>query len=87
MITFKKFTAAWCGPCRSLGPVINEIKDEFKSVIFEEYDVDVAYAAATEYSIRSLPTIVIVKDGEEVERFTGAVSKSTYTTALNRHLN
>ena len=87
MVTLKKFTAAWCGPCRSLGPLFTEIKNEFKSVTFEEYDVDVAYAAATEYAVRSLPTIVILKNGEEVERFTGVVPKSTYTKALNAYLN
>jgi len=43
MVTVKKFSAVWCGPCRALAPVINEIKNQFLNVKFEDYDVDVAY--------------------------------------------
>jgi thioredoxin 1 len=86
MVTVKKFSAVWCGPCRALAPVINEIKGQFSNVKFEEYDVDEAYDEATQYGIRSVPTILIVKDGIEVERFTGASSKMTYVNAINEHL-
>lgn len=86
MLTVKKFSASWCGPCRALAPVMNEIKGQFSNVKFEEYDVDEAYNEATEYGIRSVPTVVIVKDGVEVDRFTGASSKLTYVNAINEHL-
>lgn len=86
MLTVKKFSASWCGPCRALAPVINEVKTQFSNVKFEDYDVDEAYTEATKYSIRSVPTIVIEKNGVEVERFTGVSSKLTYTNALNEHL-
>ena len=86
MLTEKKFSASWCGPCRALAPVINEVKTQFSNVKFEDYDVDEAYNEATKYSIRSVPTIVIEKNGVEVERFTGVSSKLTYMNALNEHL-
>ncbi len=86
MVTVKKFSAAWCGPCRALAPVMNEVKTQFSNVIFEDYDVDVAYDEATKYGIRSVPTVIIEKDGREVDRFTGASSKLTYVNALNEHL-
>jgi thioredoxin 1 len=86
MLTVKKFSASWCGPCRALAPVINEIKGQFTNVKFEEYDVDEAYDEATKYGIRSVPTIIMVKDGVEVERFTGASSKMAYVNAINENL-
>jgi thioredoxin 1 len=86
MVTVKKFSAAWCGPCRALAPVMNEVKTQFSNVIFEDYDVDVAYDEATKYGIRSVPTVIIEKDGKEVERFTGTSSKMAYVNAINENL-
>lgn len=83
MIVVKKFSAAWCGPCKALAPVINEIKGQFSNVQFEDYDVDVAYDEATKYGIRSVPTVIIEQDGKEVNRFTGMSSKMTYVNAIN----
>ena len=86
MVTVKKFSAAWCGPCRALAPMMNEIKGQFSNVKFEEYDVDEAYEEATKYGIRSVPTVVMEKDGIEVERFTGLQSKLAYVNAINENL-
>ena len=89
MVNIKKFSAAWCGPCRALAPVMNEIKQGYvgnTSVVFEEYDVDEAYEEATKYGIRSVPTVIIEKDGKEVERFTGMSSKVAYVNAINENL-
>jgi thioredoxin 1 len=83
MVTVKKFSAVWCGPCRALAPVINEIKSQFSNVRFEDYDVDEAYDEATKYGIRSVPTVIIEKDGKEVNRFTGMSSKMAYINAIN----
>ncbi len=86
MLEVKKFSAVWCGPCRALSPVMNEIKNQFSNVKFQEYDVDEAYEVAEEYGIRSVPTVVIVKDGVEVNRFVGLQSKLAYTNAINESL-
>ena len=86
MVTVKKFSAAWCGPCRALAPMMNEIKGQFSNVVFEEYDVDVAYEEATKYGVRSVPTVVIEKNGTEVDRFTGLQSKLAYINAINENL-
>jgi len=83
MVTVKKFSAVWCGPCRALAPVINEIKGNYSNVKFEEYDVDEAYEATTQYSITSVPTVIIEKNGEILHRFTGLSSKMTYVNAIN----
>ena len=86
MVTVKKFSAAWCGPCRALAPVMNEIKGQFSNVVFEEYDVDEAYDEATKYGVRSVPTVIIEKDGKEVNRFAGMSSKMAYVNAINESL-
>ncbi len=86
MLEVKKFSAVWCGPCRALAPVMNEIKGQFDNVKFTDYDVDVAFNEATEYGIRSVPTVVIVKDGVEINRFTGMSSKMAYVNAINEGL-
>jgi len=86
MVTDKKFSAVWCGPCRALAPVMNEIKGQFSNVKFEEYDVDVAYEEATKYGVRSVPTVIVEKNGIEVDRFAGVQSKLTYINSLNENL-
>jgi thioredoxin 1 len=86
MVTLKKFSAAWCGPCRALAPIINEVKGQFSNVVFEEYDIDTAFDEATKYGIRSVPTIIVEKDGVEVDRFAGMQAKLTYINSLNEHL-
>lgn len=86
MVTIKKFSASWCGPCRTLAPVMNEIKGQFSSVKFEDIDVDENYELASKYGVRSVPTVVIEKNGKEVQRFAGVQSKLAYINAINENL-
>ena len=86
MVTVKKFSASWCGPCRALAPVMNEVKTQFSNVLFEDIDVDEASDIASKYNIRSVPTVVIERDGKELHRFAGAAAKMTYVNALNESL-
>jgi thioredoxin 1 len=83
MVTVKKFSAVWCGPCRALTPVMNEIKGNFSNVKFEEYDIDEYSEVTEQYGVRSVPTVIIERDGVELQRFTGLSSKMAYTNAIN----
>ena len=74
MKTIKYFSATWCGPCKAFKPVMNEIASEGYSVQF--IDVDHSQEVAVNYSVRSVPTVVIEENGIEVNRFTGAIPKS-----------
>jgi thioredoxin 1 len=86
MIEVKKFYGEWCVPCKRLAPVIEEVKSQFLNVKFENYDVDIHSDVASKFGIRSVPTVVIVKDGVEVKRIMGAQSKITYESSINEHL-
>jgi thioredoxin 1 len=87
MVEVKKFGASWCGPCRALAPILSEVKSQFKNVSFTEHDVDDDFEEATKYGIRSVPTVVVIKDGVEVDRVIGLSSKSKYTGIINEQLN
>ena len=86
MVVVKKFSAAWCGPCRALAPVMNEIKSQFSNVKFEEIDVDAYNEDISKYNVTSVPTVIIEKNGEVIERFTGLSSKIAYVNAINESL-
>jgi len=83
MVTVKKFSAVWCGPCRVLAPVMNEIKGQFSNVKFEEYDIDEYNEVTEKYGVRSVPTVIIEKNGVELQRFSGLSSKIAYVNAIN----
>jgi thioredoxin 1 len=72
-ITLIDFWAAWCGPCRMLGPIIDNLAKENPDVAIGKVDVDAYPELALKYSIRSLPTILIFKDGEVVEKVIGCL--------------
>jgi thioredoxin 1 len=83
MIQVKKFYAQWCGPCKMLTPIMEGVKVKHTDVQFEDVDVDAQYEMASKYSIRSVPTVIVEKDGVEVQRFAGLQSEMAYTNALN----
>lgn len=87
MLEVKKFSASWCGPCKVLAPTFNEVKNSFTGVTFNEYDVDEASDIASQFGIRSVPTVILVKDGVEVKRIVGAQTKPIYDSAINEALN
>jgi thioredoxin 1 len=86
MVTVKRFSAEWCGPCRQLAPVMNEIKGQFSNVKFEEIDVDTNPELVEKYNVISIPTVIIEKNGELFERFTGLSSKWAYINTINESL-
>ncbi len=81
------FWADWCAPCRMLGPIIDEIKSEYtdKASIIK-IDTMTNNDIASQFEIRSIPTVIIFKNGEPQERIMGVRSKSFYTDKLNYYL-
>jgi thioredoxin 1 len=73
MKTIKYFSAVWCGPCRAFKPVMNEIANEGYSVQF--IDIDQSPNMATQFSVMSVPTVIIEENGIEVDRFVGSIPK------------
>ena len=87
MIELKKFEADWCWPCRMLKPTFQKLEESFgNSVKFSYINVDESQDEAAKYSIRSIPAVVIVKDGAEVNRLVGVQSEMAYSNALNELL-
>lgn len=82
MVKVKRFTATWCGPCKALAPIFAELESEMSGVSFETIDVDQNREETQNYMVTSVPTVVIEKDGETVQRYTGVQSKLTYTLKI-----
>jgi thioredoxin 1 len=78
------FWAEWCGPCRMIAPVLEEIaKDSDGDVTLMKVNVDENSALAARYDIRSIPTILFFKDGEIVDRVVGAASKTKFQSIVD----
>ena len=78
------FWAPWCGPCRMIAPVIEELAEDFdgKAAICK-INTDEQQELASKFAVRSIPTILIMKDGEVVETMVGAASKAAFAEKLN----
>jgi thioredoxin 1 len=77
------FYAEWCGPCRMLSPIIDEIGEERDDILVGKINVDENPELASEYGVFSIPTLVILKDGAEVNRASGARPKAGVLELLN----
>ena len=83
MTTIKHYGAdQWCAPCRALKPVMQEIIQQNPSVIYEYIDVDTNQAEAQTLGIRSIPVVIVMKNGMETSRFIGIQPKATYEQAI-----
>jgi thioredoxin 1 len=82
MTTIKHYTAAWCSPCRALKPIMQEIAAQNPGVNYQIIDVDSNQAEATSAGIRSIPVVIVIKNGVETSRFVGIQSKAVYEQAI-----
>ena len=81
------FWAAWCGPCRMVAPIMDQLTTEYadKAVIVK-VDVDANQKFAAEYGVRNIPTVLVFKNGEVVEKQVGVAPKATYAQKIEAHL-
>ncbi len=81
------FWAEWCGPCRMVGPIVEEIAKEYEGkALVGKVDVDSNPEVSHKYGIRSIPTLLFIKDGEVVDKQVGATSKSVLVGKLEEQL-
>ncbi|MDQ1332971.1 MAG: thioredoxin 1 [Bacteroidota bacterium] len=78
------FWAEWCGPCRMISPIIEELSKEYSGkVIVAKCDVDNSPQVASKFSIRNIPTVLFFKDGKIADKQVGAVPKSNFISKIN----
>lgn len=81
------FWAAWCGPCRMIAPILKEIAEEYDGQLkVAKLDVDQNPQVATQFGVMSIPTMILFKDGEAVERLVGYMPKERLLEKIKPHL-
>ena len=84
---FVDFWAEWCGPCRMVGPVVEELANDYDGKVkFVKVNVDEANELASKYNVFSIPTLIILNKGEIVSQQVGAASKESYQGMIDRAL-
>lgn len=82
---FVDFWAEWCGPCRMVGPVIDELAGDYEGKVkFVKVNVDEANELASKYNVFSIPTLAIFKNGQLISQQVGAASKESYKNMIER---
>ena len=81
------FWAPWCGPCRGIGPIVEELASEYAGKLQVcKMNVDESSKVPAMFGIRAIPTLILFKDGEVVDQITGAVAKSTLAAMIEKAL-
>lgn len=79
--------ATWCGPCKILSPVLDEISAEMEGVAdFYKVDVDILPSIAQRYTVNTVPTIIIFRDGEILDQYSGVINKEELLEMINKQL-
>lgn len=82
-IVLVDFFATWCGPCKMLSPVLEQVSEESDKAVIAKLDIDESLDIAKEYNVMSVPTMIIFKEGKEVDRLVGLRQKSQILEAIN----
>ena len=78
------FWAEWCGPCRMVGPIVNELADDYAGrAVVVKLDVDSSPETAAKFGIRNIPTILFFKNGEVVDKHVGAAPKANFAAKID----
>jgi len=86
-VTMIDFWAEWCGPCRTLGPTLEEVAAEYRDKItVYKMNVDENPTTPSKFHVRGIPTVVLFKDGKPVDQFVGLKSKSDVQAFVQKHL-
>ncbi|OUO35406.1 thioredoxin [Flavonifractor sp. An306] len=86
-ISMVDFWASWCGPCKMLAPVMEELADKYEGkALVGKVNVDDAPDLAMRFGVMSIPTVVFLKDGKEFDRKVGVMPPATYTAVLDANL-
>lgn len=79
------FWAEWCGPCKMIGPIIDELAEEYaEKIVVGKIDVDNNDEATAKYGIRNIPTVLFIKDGKVVDKVVGAGAKNMFTEKIEK---
>jgi thioredoxin 2 len=82
------FWAPWCGPCRMVSPVVEKMGQEYAGRLkVVKLDIDQAPAIASRFGVQGIPLLVLIRDGEEIDRLVGAVPPATLRTMLEQHIS
>jgi thioredoxin 1 len=80
------FWAAWCGPCRMVAPILEELASEMDSVIIGKVNVDEQSSLAQRFNILSIPTFILFKKGQVIDQFSGAMAKQAFKDHIEKHI-
>ena len=80
------FYADWCGPCRKLGPIFEELSHEMNGVKFFKVNVEDAPDLAAEFNVQAIPTLLFFKDGDLVDRLMGGLAKDELRSLIEKHM-
>jgi len=88
MLKLAKFWAAWCGPCKQIGPIIDKIEQDYKDkgLVVEKINIDEDKELAAKHNVMSIPTLIFFKDDEIVEQLVGLVPESEIRSVIDKHL-
>ncbi len=79
------FWAEWCGPCKMIGPIIDELSEEYKDrAVIGKVNVDDNDETTSKYGIRNIPTVLLIKNGEVVDKIVGAANKSLFVEKIDK---